>query len=62
LHENIPEFIDKSNIKRVINLTTNKEFDSIVDAAKYYNLIETAISYVCKGKRKTHGGFRWKYI
>lgn len=45
----------------VINLDTGLIFNSIREAAKYYNLVETHISRVCRGKRKTTGGYKWAY-
>ena len=39
-----------------------KEFNSIKDAAKEFKLNRTNISNCCKGKRKTCGGFQWKFI
>lgn len=47
--------------KKVINLDTGEVFDSIQDAADKYNLKHTHISRVCRGGRKTTGGFRWAY-
>ena len=38
-----------------------KEHDSIHQAAKYVNGDATKIVSVCKGGRKTHRGFVWKY-
>ena len=37
------------------------EYDSITDASKSNNLSNGNISEACKGKRKTAGGFIWKY-
>lgn len=36
-------------------------FDSIIEAAKKTGANDRQISAVCKGKRKTSGGFRWEY-
>nr|QBK86638.1 MAG: HNH endonuclease [Marseillevirus LCMAC102] len=38
-----------------------KVWISISDAAKILNIASTHISSVCKGKRKTSGGYVWKY-
>lgn len=46
----------------VLNVDTGEVFDSIKIAAKKYNLKDTHITRVCKGKRKTTGGYRWEYI
>lgn len=48
--------------RKVLNITTGMEFNSIISAAKYYNIIKNHISSVCRGKRKTSGGYCWKYI
>ena len=39
-----------------------KEFHSVREAEKELNIIRQSISKVCSGKRKTAGGFIWKYI
>ena len=55
------------NIKKVICVTTGKMFNSIKEAAIYYNVAGNTISFRCKGKRK-HAGklqdgtpLQWKY-
>ena len=45
----------------VINITTGEQFECISMAAKKYNLCHSAIGQVCLGKRKTCGGYEWKY-
>lgn len=45
----------------VRNLDTGEVFVSVKEAAEAYNLESTHITRVCKGKRKTTGGFRWCY-
>ena len=56
--------MSKRNIKTVIqyDLQGNyiKTWDSIKEAKKQLN-ISNHISECCKGKRKTAGGFVWKY-
>ena len=51
--------------KPIIQLTREDvficEYKSIVDAANATNSCFKLISMVCKGKRKTHNGFKWKY-
>jgi group I intron endonuclease len=39
-----------------------EEFDSIENAAGKLGLCSAKISAVCRGERKTTGGFRWKYL
>jgi len=53
LTKSVQQF-DKSN--NFIN-----EFSSIREASKHLNISESAISYCCRGKSKTSGGFIWKY-
>ncbi|MCH8680062.1 GIY-YIG nuclease family protein [Staphylococcus lugdunensis] len=48
--------------KKVRNKTTGEIFDSVKGAAETYNLKDTHISRVCKGKRKKTGGFEWEYV
>ena len=37
------------------------EFESVSDAARKTNIIRSSITYCCKGKFKSAGGFIWKY-
>jgi group I intron endonuclease len=53
--------LGKAHFKKVINLDTGEIFDSIRIAAEKYGLKDTHITRVCKGKRKTTGGFRWQH-
>lgn len=49
-----------------VDILTNKiieTYDSISDAAKALpNSDRRLINAVCRGKRKTHAGFKWKYL
>jgi len=38
-----------------------KEYESISKASKENNISKGNINNVCKGKRKTAGGYKWKY-
>lgn len=50
-------------IKKAVKcLTTNKVFESTVEAGKYYKLDNSSISKCCRGERKICGGFKWEYI
>lgn len=51
-----------SVMKRVRNIDTGMEFESATEAARYYKMSSSHISSVCKGTRKTAGGYRWEYI
>ena len=53
--------ISEAEGKKVINIDTGKVFNSILEAKKYYRLKGNHIGEVCKGKRKTCGGYHWKY-
>ena len=48
--------------KQVILVETGEIFDSIEKAAKQKNIIRSSISECCSGKRKTAGGFHWKFV
>ena len=47
-----------------IDLDNNiiKKWDCVTDAAKTLNLSPSLICSVCRGKRKSTGGFKWKYL
>ena len=47
--------------KSVICIELNKIYDSISQASKNLNISNSSISAVCKGKRKTAGGYHWKF-
>ena len=53
--------IGEAKCKKVICLETREIFDSIKEASITMNIDHSSISAVCKGKRKTCGGFHWKY-
>ena len=38
-----------------------KKWNSVKDASETLKINPSNICYVCKGKRKTAGGFVWKY-
>lgn len=46
---------------KVICLKTNKIFDCILEAAKFYNCNVSGISQCCRGKSKSCGGYKWAY-
>lgn len=47
--------------RKVICIETGEVFDCMQRAADKYNLKATHIGRVCRGVRKTTGGFHWKY-
>lgn len=52
----------KSDEKRVMCIETNKIYNSITDAADSVSVHRTNVSKVCRGIRKTAGGYHWCYI
>ena len=52
----------KTTYRQSRNVDTGEVFDSVKKAAEKYGLKDTHISRVCKGKRKTTGGFKWEYV
>ena len=65
-YENDPPTIKpKLHKKAVIQLTLNNEpiqqFESIKQASIQTHTDRTSISEVCKGKRKTANGYRWRF-
>lgn len=53
---------DSPLAKKVMCVETGKVYNCMKVAAEETGLFATAITQVCKGKRKTHGGFHWKYV
>lgn len=52
---------EKMPCKRVLCVETGVVFVSIGEAARAMNLFKTSISDVCNGKRKSAGGYHFKY-
>lgn len=54
-----------ANARKIIQLTLDdvfiKEWETMQEAAEYLGLQKSNISDVCKGKRKSCGGFHWRY-
>ena len=46
----------------VICLETGQIFDSITAAAAWAGVIPSAISYACRGKNRTSGGYHWRFF
>ena len=46
---------------KVVRVEDNKTFASMAEAAKECGARSTDISHVCRGDRKTAGGYHWKY-
>ena len=48
--------------RKIINLTTNKEFKNIKEAARFYGINDKSISSACRGNLLTSGGYKWSYL
>lgn len=48
--------------KKVLCVETNKIYESIKEASKDTGVFDGHISKVCKGERKTTGGYHWVYV
>ena len=46
----------------VINLDTGEVYKTPKDASRATGIHNDSISRVCKGKSKTAGGYRWRYL
>lgn len=70
------EFVDKNTpitkrclekrqvkkIKKILCIETNKIYDNATEAERDTNISKCNIGRVCQGKRKTAGGYHWRYI
>ena len=61
LSEESKNKISKSLSKKVICLETGVIYDSMNEAERLTNIDNSTISKCCRGKRKTVGGYHWKY-
>ena len=48
--------------RQVLCVETGEVFDTITEAASVKKCSGSHITSVCKGKRKTAGGFKWRYL
>lgn len=67
LTEEAREASRKAHMRQVRCITTGKEFDSVNDAANYYNICRTSISFCLSGRYKYAGKYNgqklaWEYI
>lgn len=51
-----------NKIKKIRCIETNEIFQSAIDAFKKTGIANCNITRVCKGQRKTAGGFHWEFI
>jgi predicted GIY-YIG superfamily endonuclease len=49
------------NARAVIELDSNKEFESVSKAAEHYNLNKSSVSDVCKGRLSQTGGHKFRF-
>ena len=56
-----PKLGNHPNAKAAFCVELNKTFDCAKRAGEELGICVTSISQVCRGKRKTAGGFHWKY-
>lgn len=54
--------INQQRKKRVKCIETKKDFNSLTQAGKFYNIPAGNISKVVHGERKTAGGYHWQLI
>lgn len=59
------ENVRKKHLKTInqydINSVLIKKWESIINASEKLNIDSSSITKVCKGKRKSAGGYIWKY-
>lgn len=56
------EFNLEPKRKEVIRIEDNKVYASIESAAQELNICRSSISECCSGKRKSAGGYHWKFV
>ena len=49
-------------INKILCIETNKIYNTATDAERDTNIARCNIARVCQGKRKTAGGYHWRYI
>lgn len=48
--------------RKILNIDENIIFNTITEASKHYNIDSSAISKVCRNKKISAGGYRWRYL
>lgn len=61
LHEIVLPKLHESRKIKVVNIDTNEIYESVSEAGRKISTNPANIVQCCKGKRKTSGGFHWKY-
>ena len=60
--ENISKARRTNRVRRVLCIDTGEVFETVVDAQKALGLkSDTGIRHVCYGRRKTAGGYKWRF-
>ena len=62
LSEESKKKIGKGNGKLVYCIELEKIFESTCEASRELGISQSSISLVCRGKRKTAGGYHWEYV
>ena len=62
LSEESKKKIGKGNGKLVYCIELDKMFESTCEASRELGISQSSISLVCRGKRKTAGGYHWEYV
>ena len=62
LSEESKKKIGKGNGKLVYCIELDKIFESTCEASRELGISQSSISLVCRGKRKTAGGYHWEYV
>ena len=52
----------QSRQRKVLNIDTNKEYESSIKAAEILGINASSIRNCCNGKTRSAGGYHWKYI
>lgn len=58
---NIRSKLSDKKCKSVICLELNKKFKSQTEAANYFNIKQSAISFCCNNSNRTAGGYHWQF-
>jgi group I intron endonuclease len=48
--------------RKTVNVDNGEVFNSVSEAARCYSINKSHIAAVCRGERKTAGGYIWRYI
>ena len=54
--------VEHPRARKVKNVDTGEVFDTILEASRFYSIINTSISNALGGRSKTSGGFKWEYV